>query len=360
MPQSTTKDIITILANLAIRRGFVLFVVCLMTCNAFVPGVRQKSFGVPAHNAVVPGCRQSFEVPVRLSYQPLSSSVEDCEVEVFTSTFAEGTEEGDIILSWEPDVAEQIRQNLKHHPKNQPYIVGLVGNPGSGKTTSCTALADLLDGCMVMPFDGYHYPVKELQQMPNADDLLYRRGAPDTFDAVKLQQDLKRIRYGTEATIDIPGFDHSAGDPEPAQHVFRRDEHHIVLCEGLYLLHDDDAWSCTKDLLDYTIFVNADVDLCVERLKIRNQCIPGYTREEIDERCEVVDRANANTVERSKHRADLVVDSAAQRSLTTTISDGTPDSEIELSWEGEIAERIRRELAASNADRPYMLSVVGG
>lgn len=57
--------------------------------------------------------------------------------------------------------------------------------------------------------------------------------------------------------------------------------------------------------------MNADVDVCIERVKIRNQCIPGYTPEEIAERCEKVDRVNAMTVMRSKARADVIVDSLA-------------------------------------------------
>jgi uridine kinase len=59
------------------------------------------------------------------------------------------------------------------------------------------------------------------------------------------------------------------------------------------------------------IFINSDVDACVERLKVRNLCIPGYTPEEIIVRCEVVDRKNAVTVMKSRFRADAVVDSLA-------------------------------------------------
>uniref|UniRef100_A0A7S2XU31 AAA+ ATPase domain-containing protein n=1 Tax=Attheya septentrionalis TaxID=420275 RepID=A0A7S2XU31_9STRA len=296
---------------------------------------------------------------------------DECALDVaLTSTFAKGTEEGDIVLTWEFEAAEQIIQSVTSRPPgkaSQPYMIGLVGNPGCGKTTSCQALSDMLTeagfGCLVVPFDGYHYPTDTLRGMEGASDLIYRRGAPDTFDALKLQNDLDRIRTGSEDLIHIPGFDHAKGDPEQDVHQFHRDQHQVVLCEGLYLLHNDDVWKDTKSLLDFTIFVGADVDLCVERLKVRNQCIPGYTKEEIEERCEVVDRANALTVERSKDRADMVVDSIAQRSITTTISDGTPKEQIELSWEAEVADRIRKELhdrPEAERNKPYMLSLVGG
>lgn len=59
--------------------------------------------------------------------------------------------------------------------------------------------------------------------------------------------------------------------------------------------------------------MNADIDICIERVKIRNQCIPGYTPKEIESQCKVVDRVNALTVLRSKYRADVIVESAATK-----------------------------------------------
>jgi hypothetical protein len=64
-------------------------------------------------------------------------------------------------------------------------------------------------------------------------------------------------------------------------------------------------------LLELTVFIDADVDICVQRLKIRNLCIPGYTKEEIELRCDAVDRVNAMTVLSSRGRATLIVSSAA-------------------------------------------------
>ena len=71
-------------------------------------------------------CRQSAAVV-------WSTIEEDIMEGAITSTLAEGTEEGNIILSWEADVAEQIRQNLAERgdENSSTYVVGVVGNPGS-------------------------------------------------------------------------------------------------------------------------------------------------------------------------------------------------------------------------------------
>ena len=220
--------------------------------------------------------------------------------------------------SWEPAMAERISKealqvaSLNH----RPYMVALVGMPGSGKSVSAFLLAARLDelGChsMIMPHDGYHYPMDKLRLFPNSEDAIYRRGAPDTFDPAALLRDLHRIRNNCnddEPLITIPAFDHAKGDPEDNRHVFDRNQHKVVICEGLYLLHDGSGWEDIAKMFDLTIFMNSDVDACIERVKVRNTCIPGYTPEEIEVRCEKVDRANAMTVLKSKERADIVVDS---------------------------------------------------
>jgi len=244
-------------------------------------------------------------------------------------------------VSWESNVARIIRDRRKEIENNTiiesctynhlteasankamlkaknipPFLVGLVGIPGSGKTTSSMILSSLLSdgetsiGNIIVPMDGYHYPLSTLRSFPNAEDAIYRRGAPDTFDSNSFRDDLKRIKQQNDINIEIPGFDHAKGDPEPGAQTFVRGDHDVVICEGLYLLHDLDGWDGIAELFDLTVFLDSGVDECIKRLKERNKCIPGYTAEEIEIRCDAVDKVNASTVQRSRVKADLVVQS---------------------------------------------------
>jgi pantothenate kinase len=221
-------------------------------------------------------------------------------------------------------------------------MVALCGVPGSGKTISSTLLAKNLQNqhgidTMVMSHDGYdHYPLEYPKTLPNAKDAIYRRGAPDTFDAPALWRDLRRImgcknedkdsmisaptnaNNDDDLILTLPGFDHAKGDPEPNVHTFDRARHQVVICEGLYLLHDKDGWQDVASIFDLTVFIDANVNDCIDRLKIRNQCIPGYTPQEICLRCETVDRANAMIVVQSKRRAHVTVPSVTTTTTTTT------------------------------------------
>jgi pantothenate kinase len=221
-------------------------------------------------------------------------------------------------VTWEPRIAEKVQELLGQKTDDHTFVLGVAGIPGSGKTTSSKILSEILDSRgianIIMPMDGYHYPLSTLQRMdrdyPDGSNFVYRRGAPDTFDSSSLKQDLQLIKACRDQ-VNIPGFDHAKGDPEPNMYRFDPNLHRVVICEGLYLLHSKDGWKSIGEIFDLSVFINADVDACVDRLKIRNLCIPNYTKEEILLRCDEVDRVNAMTVLESSERADFVMDSMA-------------------------------------------------
>lgn len=222
---------------------------------------------------------------------------------------AAGVAPAPVVLSWECEAAQRIRALRSSTPAGRPVMVGLVGIPGSGKSTSAKMIAELLgERAALIPMDGYHQTKAQLAARPDAQDATYRRGAPDTFDPEALKEALSHVvdPDGPEEVL-FPGFDHAVGDPIHNEHRFSRAQHDFAIVEGIYLLHDKHGFEGTHEFFDLTVYLERDIDQAVAQLKIRNKCIPGYTPEEIDVRCEVVDRKNAETVQLSRRRSSLQI-----------------------------------------------------
>ena len=171
-----------------------------------------------------------------------NSAIAEIETKM-TENVGENKEDGAYKVSWEPKLAKRIADEVseKDDAGNDnsavPYLVAIVGVPGSGKSASSLIIQNELEkmgvNAMIMPHNGYHYPLSYLKIFPDADDLIYRRGAPDTFDAQALLRNLRRVKEGEEEVIKLPAFDHFKGDPVPDMHVFDRTQHRVVICEGL-------------------------------------------------------------------------------------------------------------------------------
>jgi len=213
--------------------------------------------------------------------------------------------------TWQRDVAKDLMERLVAYPPGTPLMVALAGMPGAGKTTETAVLASFLGPqCCVVQMDGFHTPLARLKEREDAASALYRRGAPDTFDARLFQRAMLEIKRGSSKEVKLPMFDHAAGDPVYDAAKFVRQKHKVVLAEGLYLLHSSHGWEGTPSLFDHRMYLEADIEVCIARVKKRNLCIPGYKPEDIELRTEKVDRNNALLVQRSAVQAHLVVNAS--------------------------------------------------
>lgn len=308
-----------------VRKWLGVLAISFLDTNAFLtPNNQPGTKHCWINNSVSSGAQWLASGIVKRSINlPVPGTGTSTTMSQSTNHNTEANSEQECTVTWETQISATIQERLTQQNNaaaiDRPFLVAVAGIPGSGKSTSSQILSETLDTLgitnIVMPMDGYHYPLSTLQTMDNennsnSQDFVYRRGAPDTFDSSSLKQDLERI-VACKDKVYIPGFDHAKGDPEPNKYTYEPLKHRVVICEGLYLLHSDDGWKDIGDLFDLSVFIRADVDVCVDRLKVRNLCIPGYTKEEIIIRCDAVDRVNAMTVLASSARADFIVDSIA-------------------------------------------------
>jgi len=182
-------------------------------------------------------------------------------------------------------------------------LLGLVGAPGSGKSTVAQALLDALPGrAQVVPMDGFHLANAELGRLGRAG----RKGAPDTFDGAGYVALLRRLRSQPAGeTVYAPEFRREIEEPV-AGAIAVRPETPLVITEGNYLLLEEGPWAGVAPLLDEVWYVEVDDRLRLERLLRRHQQF-GRSREAAQAWVAQTDEPNARRIAATRPRAHHIL-----------------------------------------------------
>ena len=146
----------------------------------------------------------------------------------------------------------------------RPVMLGIVGPPGSGKSTLTAALRSELTDWSVIEMDGFHLANEVLMTLGRRD----RKGAPDTFDVDGFVSLLGRCADRGEQVIYGPRFVREIEEPIAGSLAIRPDSPGIIV-EGNYLLLDSGGWERVGPLLDATWYVNTSPKECRTRLVAR-------------------------------------------------------------------------------------------
>ncbi|WP_300266117.1 nucleoside/nucleotide kinase family protein [Microbacterium sp.] len=176
----------------------------------------------------------------------------------------------------------------------RPFLLGIVGAPGAGKSTFTEAL-----DVPILPMDGYHYANEHLDRLGLRD----RKGAPETFDVDGYASMLRRLRAGDDAVA--PRFDRTL-DEAIAGSIALPADSPLIVTEGNYLLHDRDGWQQIRPLLDAVWFIDVDEDVRLRWLIARHVSF-GRTHDAAVRWAEDVDGPNAELIHATRHRADATI-----------------------------------------------------
>jgi uridine kinase len=180
-----------------------------------------------------------------------------------------------------------------------PFIVGIAGGSGSGKSTVARHLAQALraESVAFIDMDAYYVNFAHLsldeRRKVNWDH-------PDAFDWTLLVAHLERLAAGE--SIDKPVYDyitHSRRDETVAVPPAR-----VVVVDGILLFNDPRI----RDLCDVKIFVDADADLRLIRRIRRDTTKRGRPLDEIiDQYLTTVHPMHLEFVEPTKRYADVIL-----------------------------------------------------
>lgn len=170
---------------------------------------------------------------------------------------------------------------LKLKTKNEKkcLLIGISGIPGSGKTSLSNYLIDKLIKIYnlkgkVIPLDGYHIKLKNLNPLIKS-----RRGCIDSFDLEKFKKDMFKLSNCNNNNIysnnilKFPSFNHSLKDPIENNILIDLDTLDYLIIEGLYLYTDNNEHIkdiISNNIYDLKLFINYNVEKCMERVIIRN------------------------------------------------------------------------------------------
>lgn len=182
-------------------------------------------------------------------------------------------------------------------------VLGISGKPGAGKSQLSSFLVANLPSDLValVPMDGFHLSNEELEELGRRD----RKGAPDTFDVEGYVNLLTEIRSNNNDVIRYPIF-HREIEASIADEGLLASDVKLVITEGNYLFHDQDGWEEISPLLDHRWFVGIDDSLRLDRLVARHHQF-GKDLAAAHAWAIGSDERNAQIVEASKFRADLIV-----------------------------------------------------
>jgi uridine kinase len=154
----------------------------------------------------------------------------------------------------------------------KPYIIGISGGSGSGKTSFVRSLRAAFseEQMCILSLDDYYLP-REQQHRDHNDELNF--DLPKSFDKKKFRHDVERLIAGEAVTIQEYVFNNPNAQPKIL--TFRPAP--ILVIEGLFVFH----FKKIAPLLDLKVFINAKENLKIIRRIMRDQVERGYPLDDV-------------------------------------------------------------------------------
>ena len=182
----------------------------------------------------------------------------------------------------------------------RPLILGLAGCSGSGKTTLARELTAQLSATL-LPLDFYY---RCLSHLPQEERGLQNFDHPDSLEHTLLVEHVEALADGRNIERPIYDFTTHTRVPDRTETIAPAP---VLIVEGILALH----YSRLRGLYDFSIYVNAPNEICLNRRIYRDMRERGRTEESVRAQFEAT----------AKPMADLYVLPSAQHA--SVIVEGT-------------------------------------
>ena len=202
----------------------------------------------------------------------------------------------------------------------QPFVIGIAGGSGSGKTTFANKIVEALgEQVTVLCHDFYYAPFAD---MPLEERKRQNFDHPASFDTALMAEQLSALKQGQP--VERPVYSYTAftrlGETVPLL------PNPVIIVEGILILES----RALRELMDIKIFVDTDPDVrfirrLVRDMAQRDRSVDSVVRQYLS----TVKPMHEQFVEPSKRYADVIVPQGG---------------EIQVALE-MVLERIRAQLA---------------
>lgn len=151
-------------------------------------------------------------------------------------------------------------------------IIGICGGSGSGKTTLLKRIAKSFEHLnpSVFSMDNYYLPIED-QTIDSNGEINF--DLPTALDKDRLVNDLRDLSQGRPIEVKEYHFN----SPPDKNILITINPSELVIVEGLFLFE----YAEVKEMLDFSIFIDVDQNVQLDRRLYRDQETRGYTRESI-------------------------------------------------------------------------------
>ncbi|MCK4643539.1 uridine kinase [bacterium] len=178
---------------------------------------------------------------------------------------------------------------------NKPFIIGIAGGTGSGKTTVARKIHEIMKQNMVVIYQDSYYT--DMRDIP-VDERNYDH--PNAFDTDLLITQIKQLKMGEP--IEVPIYDfktHSRKEKTQFLTVAP-----VVVLEGILIFHFPEL----RELMDFKIYVDTPSDIRLSRRITRDIKERGRDMDSVMKRyLSTVRPMHIEFVSPSKKFADIIV-----------------------------------------------------